>query len=196
MAGSTKERILEEALVCFSENGYKGTNLRDLAQRLGLSKSALYKHYQSKEDIWNSLLDMMERYYAERFGSMENLPPVPSSAEELVGTTMRMAEFTVRDRYIIMTRRILSVEQFRDERAAALATEHFINATQRIFAFLFSEMMKNGCMKDDDPELLAFAYTAPVSALIHLCDREPEKTDEALERIKAFAEHFAKVYMK
>ena len=60
MENTTKSRILEEALIMFAENGYKGTNLRDLAARLGFSKSALYKHYSSKEDIWNALLDRME----------------------------------------------------------------------------------------------------------------------------------------
>lgn len=57
---STKDRILNEALIMFAENGYRGTNLRDLAAQLGLSKSALYKHYDSKEAIWNALLDKME----------------------------------------------------------------------------------------------------------------------------------------
>jgi hypothetical protein len=42
--------------------------------------------------------------------------------------------------------------------------------------------------------MVAFVYTAPISALIHLCDREPEKTDEALNRIGAFCQHFIKVY--
>ena len=51
MENTTKNRILEQALIMFAENGYKGTNLRELASALGLSKSALYKHYESKEDI-------------------------------------------------------------------------------------------------------------------------------------------------
>ncbi len=42
--------------------------------------------------------------------------------------------------------------------------------------------------------MLAFAYTAPISSLIRLCDREPEKTDEALKRIEAFSRHFIRVY--
>ena len=42
--------------------------------------------------------------------------------------------------------------------------------------------------------MLAFAYTAPISALIHLCDREPEKTDEAMTQIEAFSRHFIKIY--
>ena len=42
--------------------------------------------------------------------------------------------------------------------------------------------------------MLAFAYIAPISALIHLCDREPEKTEDAMIRAEAFSRHFAKVY--
>ena len=42
--------------------------------------------------------------------------------------------------------------------------------------------------------MLAFAYTAPISALIHLCDREPEKAGEAMTRIEAFSRHFTKTY--
>ena len=69
MENTTKERILDAALVSFAENGYKGTNLRDLAAGMGLSKSALYRHYESKEDIWNAVFDQMEAYYVSRFGS-------------------------------------------------------------------------------------------------------------------------------
>lgn len=82
MESTTKEKILDAALVCYAESGYKGTNLRELAAGMGLSKSALYKHYTSKEAIWDAVLDRMERYYNSRFGSPETLPPVPKSCEE------------------------------------------------------------------------------------------------------------------
>jgi hypothetical protein len=42
--------------------------------------------------------------------------------------------------------------------------------------------------------MVAFAYTAPISALIHLCDREPEKTEEAIAQVEAFSRHFVKIY--
>jgi hypothetical protein len=42
--------------------------------------------------------------------------------------------------------------------------------------------------------MLAFAYTAPISALIHLCDREPEKMADAIAQIEAFSRHFIKTY--
>ena len=53
MEKDTKERILAAALELFSKNGYAGTNIRELTASLGLVKSAMYKHFESKEDIWN-----------------------------------------------------------------------------------------------------------------------------------------------
>ena len=48
--------------------------------------------------------------------------------------------------------------------------------------------------RHNDPAMLAFAYTTPISALIHLCDREPEKAGEAMTQIEAFSRHFIKTY--
>ena len=95
MANDTKERILAAALEMFSKNGYAGTNIRELSASLGLVKSGVYKHYESKEAIWNALLDEMIAYYADHFGSAEHLPPVPDSLEEFVQMTMLMVNITV-----------------------------------------------------------------------------------------------------
>ena len=194
MAKETKERILAAALELFSQNGYAGTNIRELSASLGLVKSGVYKHFESKEAIWNALLDEMVAYYGEHFGSPEHLPPVPDSTEELTEMTMRMVDFTVRDERVIMTRKVLTLEQFRDARARELATKHFLTGLTDMFTGIFAGMMEKGLLRRDDPKLLALAYTAPISALIHLCDREPEKTEEAMAQIRAFSRHFGKVY--
>ena len=194
MAKDTKERILTAALDMFSQNGYAGTNIRELAASVGLVKSSTYKHFESKEEIWNALLDEMIAYYGERFGSTEHLPPVPDSLEKLVQMTMRLVDFTVHDEKVIKTRKLLTIEQFRDDRARALATKHFLTGLTEMFTRIFSGMMDKGLLRRDDPAMVAFAYTAPLSALIHLCDREPEKTGEAIAQAEAFSRHFIKVY--
>ena len=194
MERTTKDRILDESLVMFAEWGYRGTNLRDLAARLGLSKSALYKHYASKEDIWNALLDKMEAYYAMRFGSMDNLPPTPDSWEAFVQMAMGMIRFTVHDPQIILTRKLLITEQFHDARVCKLATKHFLEGTANIYAKVFEGMMEKGLLKKDNPAMLAFGFTAPISALIHLCDREPDRHDEAFKKMEAFVRHFISIH--
>ena len=194
MAKDTKERILTAALEMFSQKGYEGTNIRELSASLGLVKSGVYKHYESKEEIWNALLDRMIAYYGEHFGSPEHLPPVPDSSEEFIVMTMRMADLTIHDEQIVKTRKVLTLEQYRDERARDLATKHFLTGLTEMFTHIFGGMMDKGLLRRDDPAMLAFAYSTPISALIHLCDREPEKTEDAIRKIEAFSRHFIATY--
>lgn len=194
MAKDTRARILAAALDLFSQNGYAGTNVRELAAALGMVKSSLYRHFSGKEEIWNALLDEMIAYYDRHVGSATHLPPVPQSLEELVSLTLRMTELTIRDENIVKTRKLLSIEQFRDERARALASRHFLTGLTETFTPVFSAMMKGSLLCREDPAMLAFSYTTPISALIHLCDREPERIPEAMKQIEAFSRHFVRVY--
>ena len=194
MAKDTKERILAAALELFSKNGYAGTNIRELTASLGLVKSAMYKHFESKEDIWNTLLDEMIVYYDTHFGSPEHLPPVPDTLDELAEMTRQMVNFTVHDEKVVMTRKLLTIEQFRDERARDLATKHFLTGLKDMFTPIFRGMMDKGLIRREDPAMVAFAYTAPISALIHMCDREPEKTEEMMAQVEAFIQHFIRTY--
>ena len=136
----------------------------------------------------------MTAYYAERLGSPAHLPPAPDSLEGLVALTMRMVDFTVHDERIVLTRKLLSTEQFRDERARALATKHFLTGLSEMFTPVFAGMMEKGLIRRDDPAMLAFAYTAPISVLVRLCDREPEKIPQAMAQAEAFSRHFVKTY--
>ena len=90
MANDTRERILNAALTSFAENGYEGTNLLDVAKSVGIVKSAIYRHFSGKEDLWNAVIDSMEKYYDAKFGSAQNLPKVPQSGAELVTMTMHI----------------------------------------------------------------------------------------------------------
>ena len=109
-------------------------------------------------------------------------------------TTMHMVNFTVHDEKVVKTRKMLTIEQFRDERAKDLATKYFLTGLTGMFTPLFAGMMDKGLLRQDDPAMLAFAYTAPITALIHLCDREPEKANEAMTQVEAFSRHFIKTY--
>ena len=194
MAKDTRSRLLEAALTMFAQHGYAGTNIRELSASLGLGKSSLYRHFESKDEIWNAMLDEMERYYALHFGSPENLPAVPRSAEELKALTLGMLRFTIYDEKITMTRKILLTEQFRDERVRGIATAHFNVGLEEMFTEIFRGMMENGALRQNDAAMLAFAYTAPISSLVHLCDREPSRRGEVMEKIAGFIDHFADTY--
>ena len=194
MAKDTKQKILEAALDMFANNGYAGTNLRELSASLDLGKSSLYRHFDSKEEIWNAVMDMMISYYDEHIGSADGLPKIPQSTDALYEMTMRMVNFTVHDEKIIKTRKLLLTEQFRDERARRLATRYFLDGTQSIFTQVFAGMMEAGILKKTNVHFLAFSYSSSITALIHLCDREPENIPETLARIESFVKQFIEVY--
>ena len=95
--------------------------------------------------------------------------------------------------YIQKMRELLLAEQHRDGRARALASEHFLNRLERIFAHVFEGMMERGLLKRCDPQLLALAYATPISVLIMERDRYPEREPEIAERIRMFMVDFVGV---
>ena len=64
----TKERILLSALRLFARDGYEAVSVSSIAAELGITKGALYRHYQSKRDIFDHILARMEQRDAERAG--------------------------------------------------------------------------------------------------------------------------------
>lgn len=88
------------------------------------------------------------------------------------------------------------MEQFRSERMAGLTTRYHLENLQEMYAVILAEMMEKELLKQDDPEYLALEFVAPVSLLIHMYDRQPEREAEVLEKIRNHFEHFAKVYGK
>ena len=70
-----KGKILEEALKLFAQSGYMGTSMNDIASKLGVTKAALYKHYKSKQEILDSIIEKMKELDIER-GKQYEMPVV------------------------------------------------------------------------------------------------------------------------
>ena len=190
----TKERILYAALELFSEKGYDGVGVDLIAEHAGLKGPSLYRHYKGKEDIFNSLIDMVSSHYEEGFGMTEKPKDLPEGMEELIENAMVKIKFTMHDDIVRNTRRILAMEQFRNKRMAELTTRYYLDNLQEIYTGIFKKFMEKGILKKQDPELLALQFVAPVSLLIHTYDRQPEREEEILDKIRKHLEQFAKVY--
>ena len=63
-----------------------------------------------------------------------------------------------------------------------------------MFTPILSGMMDKGLLVRDDPRMLAFAYTAPISALIRQADRAPEQAEAVIAQVEAYSRHFIRVY--
>ena len=191
---STKERILYAALNLISEKGYDGVGVDLIAENAGLKGPSIYRHYKGKEDILNSLIDLVMSHYEEGFGLKNKPEELPESMDELIENAMEKIKFTMHDDIVRKTRRILAMEQFRNERIAELTSRYHLENLQEMYTGIFMGFMEKGILKKDDPELIALEFVSPVSLLIHMYDRQPEREEEVLNKIRKHFEHFAKVY--
>ena len=192
----TKDRILFAALDLISEKGYDGVGVDLIAENAGLKGPSLYRHYKGKEDIFFSLIDMVESHYSKGSGWKNTEVGSLESMDDLIEKAMSRVWFTMQDDIICKVRRILAMEQFRSERMAELTTRYHLENLQKLYTGIFADMMKKGILKQDDPEYLALEFVSPVTLLIHIYDRQPEREAEVLEKIRKHFEHFVKTYGK
>ena len=80
----TREKIRSVALQLFAEQGYDKTSLREISERLGVTKAALYYHFKSKEDIVASLFDDIQREIDKIIAWAEEQPRTKETRQELI----------------------------------------------------------------------------------------------------------------
>ncbi|HEY1740323.1 MAG TPA: helix-turn-helix domain-containing protein, partial [Acidimicrobiia bacterium] len=82
-ARDTRGEILAVASELFTDKGYDATSLREIAERLGITKAALYYHFPSKEDILRALLEPIGAIVGELLERLERSRNVNDWADTL-----------------------------------------------------------------------------------------------------------------
>lgn len=191
---TTKEKILDAALTLFSEKGYDATGVDELAELAGVKGPALYYHFKGKDAILNGIVSMLENYYETNFGSAQNITKYPSSLQELIDMTISKINFTVHDPQIKKVRRLIVTEQFRNRTNAKARHKAFYDEHRKSLHCCFC---KNDGRRSDpkgQSRILAAEFTAPITEMVHLIDREPDKEKAAMEKIQMYIEHFISTY--
>ena len=80
---------------------------------------------------------------------------------------------------------MMTIEQFRSPELARLYSHRYVERLVDYHAAIFRSLIAAGEIRPDDPEALAMMYVAPVITLIGICDREPEREAECLEKLRA-----------
>ena len=113
---NTKESILETALSLFAQFGYEAVSTQQIAMSLNITKGALYKHYESKQAIFDSILDRMEK--TDALSALDfNMPmddegPCNATIEDLIAYSRAMFSYWTRDVFASRFRRMLTIEQY------------------------------------------------------------------------------------
>jgi len=202
-ARTTKQRILDEALTLFSTNGFDGVSVKEIADAVGIKDSSLYKHFKSKQEIFDILLEETNRKFEETV-SFYRLPQgeIEKVAKEygrndliwLKKACEAVFLFFLKDPLASKFRRMLMIEQFKNKDAAKTFRSWFADDAIEFQTALFTEMMRQGYFRKAPPHTIAMQFYSPFYMLLSLYDTMPDKEEEALSLLMAHVEQFAGVY--
>ncbi len=203
--GDTREKILDAALDLFSVRGFEGVSVKDIARVVGIKDSSLYKHFASKQEMFDTLLEEMNGRFEETVlryhlpqGEVEKLAE-EYGREDLVWLKTACKAvflFFLKDAKASKFRRMLMIEQFKNPEAAATFSSWFTDDAITFQESLFTEMIEQGFFIEGDARIIALEFYAPFFLLLCQYDNKPGKEGEALEALMKHIEQFAAVYRR
>ena len=159
--GNRKEEILIVALHLFARDGYEAVSVSQIAGELDMTKGALYRHYKSKRDIFDCIVQRMKQQDSEQARQNEvpeeSIEKVPEeyqnvSVEDFVGYSKSMFEYWTEDDFASSFRKMLTLEQFRNEEMQNLYQQYLVSGPAEYVKDLF----KNMEIKNPEEEAVKF----------------------------------------
>ena len=198
---TTKEKILNEALILFSEKGYSDVFVGDIATAVGIKAPSLYKHFKGKQEIFDSCV---EKFF-ERMTQIRNelfLPDTPQSDVSYeTADTEKITEFAIglfmfywKDDIASKFRKMLMIERYRNPELNRIYEELFVNGAVEYEEKIFAELIADGVIKKEDPHIIAVRFYSPIYYLLQKYDMWPEKEEEAKEELTAMIREFCDTY--
>lgn len=144
---NTRTRIRAAALEAFSERGYRGTSLRDIARSVGIEVGSLYNHINSKEELLFELVEVASLELIQELD--EALSSAPTDPRERL---LRLVEQTVVYHGQNSSQSFVGFSEMR-----ALTDEHLARAIElrgrmeSIFKVVISECVRAGYLPPETP---------------------------------------------
>ena len=188
--GDTKERILLTSLQLFAQKGYAAVPVSDIAGALGITKGALYRHFESKQAIFDAILARMEQRDGEQARD-HALPEGTADTEKaayeaatvghIVSFSRAMFRYWTEDPFAGPFRRMLTLEQYATPEMGRLYQQYLAAGPMGYVADLFRGLGLT------DPARRAAAFYGPMFLLYSVYDGAADKEavtallDETLE---------------
>ena len=195
----TKQRILDKALELFSTQGYDSVSVGEIAKAVGIKAPSLYNHFPSKQAIFDAIMEFTAAQYEADTDQInihvqnaaQDIPVFTEiTADVLFEKVQQIFEYSLHNETISRFRRMMTIEQFRSPELAALYSKRYVERVLDYHAGIFRALIAAGEIIAEDPDTLAMLYVSPVLTLIGICDRQPERKSECLEKLQNHVQLF------
>lgn len=200
---TTKERILKASLDLFADYGYEAVSVAKIAETVGIKAPSLYKHYKSKRDIFEAIIEEMDQRYKIQT-SMMNMNGMDAdedrrlftsiSQEQLISMGRNLFLYFIHDEFASKFRRMLTIEQFHNQKLAAYFKKQYFDDVLAYQECIFNFLGQSNCLRAEDPKIMALHFYSPMYTLMTLCDSQPDREEEALELLEQHIRQFNRIY--
>lgn len=198
---NTKQKILYEALSLFSEKGYSAVYVGEIADAVGIKTPSLYKHYKSKQDIFNSCVEV----FSERMEKVHNDMRLPEtktadfsydsvSTEKLIDITTALFLFYLQDDIAAKFRKMLLIERYHNPEINKLFEDLFIEGVIKHEEKIFTDLINKGVIKGNNTHVIALRFYTPIFFLLQKYDMHHDKVEEAKEELAIMVQEFCATY--
>ena len=193
---TTKEKILLTSLKLFAQDGYEAVSISKISGELGMAKSALYKHYKNKRDIFDSIINRMDELDYERPREY-NMPE--GNMDEIIKGYRKISIDKIRiytevqfkhwteEEFPSLFRRMLTLEQYRNQEMADLYQKYLVSGPIDYMTYLFAGITG----KKEEAKQLAIEFYGPIFLMYSLYDNK-RKEDDLAEMLKKHVDRFSK----
>lgn len=202
---NTRQKIIKAALTLFAEKGYSDVYVSNIASAVGIKAPSLYKHFKSKQEIFESILEELKKSYTEQAamlsinGSNADADAAVYSEineETLIKTGTGLFLYFLHNENMKLFRKMLTIEQYHDPELAQLYTKQYYDDPISYQSELFRLLIALGKFKECDPDILAMQFYTPIYTLITVCDRHPERETESLAVLANHIRQFNKANLR
>ena len=198
---NTKQKILNEALTLFSEKGYSAVYVGDIADAVGIKAPSLYKHYKSKQAIFDSCIEV----FSERMEQVRTnlrLPDTPkadinyqtASMDTIIEIAINLFVFYLQDDVASKFRKMLMIERYHNPELNELFENLFIDGAVKHEEKIFSDLIEAKIIKKENPHIIALRFYTPIFYLLQKYDMCPERAEEAKQELTLMVQEFCNTY--
>lgn len=168
------------ALNLFSKYGYDGVSISYLANELGVTKGAIYRHYESKQAIFDEIIQRVVKN--DKDVAIKNDLPTEregeyfvSSFDDFISFTLDQFSFYAIDEFGSAFRKMVMLEQFRNIEMIELYRNIFLTGPIEYTAKVFNSLINDRKLKGSDAEQMAREYYSSFFMYLSLSDYTSDK---------------------
>ncbi len=176
----TKQKILKEALKLFSQDGYEAVSVDQIAKAVGIKAPSIYKHYKSKRDIFNHILERMKEMDLERAkeyempdGNIEKIAVAyrETPMEKIKAYSISLFLHWTEEEFSSSFRKMLTLEQYRNPEMSQLYQQYLATGPLEYMAKLFHIMTED----ETNSMQIALEFYGPIFLLYSVYDGAVDK---------------------